>query len=67
VKKLSYGARARQLRTQYAEGICNNSVTLKSLKSRLRTTQDHWKWYYSKAWMRFPIRLPWRYFVLFAR
>ena len=31
---------ARQLRTQYVEGICDNPVTL---KSRLRVTQSHWK------------------------
>ena len=31
---------ARQLRTQYVEGIYDNSVTL---KSRLTVTQDHWK------------------------
>jgi len=31
---------ARQLRTQYVYGICDNSVTL---KSRLRVTQGHWK------------------------
>ena len=31
---------ARQLRTQYIEGINNNTVTL---KSRLRVTQGHWK------------------------
>jgi len=32
----------------------NNIVTL---KSGLRVTQGHWKWYHSKAWIRFPIRL----------
>ena len=31
---------ARQLRTQYVEGIYDNTVTL---KSRLRVTQGHWK------------------------
>ena len=31
---------ARQLRTQYAEGIYDNPVTL---KSRLTVTQGHWK------------------------
>ena len=30
-----------QLRTLYVEGIYDNPVTL---KSRLRVTQDHWKW-----------------------
>jgi len=31
---------ARQLRTQYVEGIHNNTITL---KSRLKVTQGHWK------------------------
>jgi len=34
---------ARQLRTQYAEGIYDNPVTL---KSRLTVTQGHWKRYH---------------------
>jgi len=39
-QKLSYRKQiARQLRTQYVEGIYN-PVTL---KSRLRVTQGHWK------------------------
>jgi len=29
-----------------------------TLKSGLRVTQGHSKWYHSKAWVRFPIRLP---------
>jgi len=29
-----------------------------TLKCELEVTQDHWKWYYLKAWVRFPIRLP---------
>jgi len=29
-----------------------------TLKSRLGVIQDHWKWYHSKAWVRFPIRIP---------
>jgi len=33
----------------------NNIMTL---KSELEVTQDHSKWYHSKAWVRFPIRLP---------
>jgi len=28
-----------------------------TLKSGLQVTQDHWNWYHSKAWVRFPIRL----------
>jgi len=32
----------------------NNIVTL---KSGLQVTQCHWKWYHSKAWVRFPICL----------
>jgi len=31
---------ARQLRTQYVDGIYSNPLTL---KSRLRVTQGHWK------------------------
>ena len=27
-----------------------------NLKCSLRVTQDHWKWYHSKAWVRFLIR-----------
>ena len=39
--KLSYRKQiARQLRTQYVEGIYDNPVTL---KSRLRASQGHWK------------------------
>jgi len=33
----------------------NNTVTL---KGSLEVTQDHWSWCHSKAWVRFPIRLP---------
>ena len=41
VQELSYRKHiARQLRTQYAEDIYDNTVTL---KSRLTVTQDHWK------------------------
>jgi len=32
----------------------NNIVTF---KSGLEVTQDHWRWWHSKAWVRFPIRL----------
>jgi len=32
--------------------------TLMILKSGLEVTQGHSKWYHSKAWVRFPIRLP---------
>jgi len=40
-QELSYCKQiARQLRTQYVEGIYNNPVIL---KSRLRVTQGHWK------------------------
>jgi len=40
-KKLSYRKQiARQLRTQYVDGIYDNPVTL---KCRLRVTQGHWK------------------------
>jgi len=40
-QELSYRKQiARQLCTQYVEGIYDNPVTL---KSRLRVTQDHWK------------------------
>jgi len=38
-----------------------------TLKSELEVTQDHSKWYHSKAWVRFPIRLPsyWSKIVIF--
>jgi len=40
-QELSYRKQiARQLHTQYAEGVYDNPVTL---KSRLTVTQDHWK------------------------
>ena len=40
-QELSYRKQiARQLRTQYAEGIYDNPMTL---KSRLTVTQGHWK------------------------
>jgi len=29
-----------------------------TLKSGLEVAQDHSKWYHSKAWVQFPIRLP---------
>jgi len=28
-----------------------------TLKCSLEVTQGHWNWWYSKAWVRFPIRL----------
>ena len=41
-QELSYRKQiTHQLRTQYAEGIYDNPVTL---KSRLMVTQGHWKW-----------------------
>jgi len=41
IQEFSYRKQiARQLCTQYVNGIYNNPVTL---KSRLRVTQDHWK------------------------
>jgi len=43
-KKLCYRKQiACQLRTQFVEGICSNSVTY---KSRLGVTQDHQKWHH---------------------
>jgi len=42
-QELSYHKQiARQLRTQYVEGIYRLNY-LVTLKSRLRVTQDHWK------------------------
>jgi len=29
-----------------------------TLKSMLEVIQDHWKLHHSKAWVRFPIRVP---------
>ena len=41
VQELSYRKQiARQLRTQYVEGIYDNPITL---TSRLRVTRGHWK------------------------
>ena len=34
----------------------NTNYTM-TLKSGLEVTKGHWKWYYLKAWVRFPIRL----------
>ena len=37
----------------------NNIVTLKTdLIVCLEVTQDHSNWYHSRAWVRFPVRLP---------
>jgi len=53
-QELSYCKQiARQLRTQYVDGINSNLVTL---KSRLRVTQGHPNWYHSKALVRYSIR-----------
>jgi len=44
VQKLSYHKQiARQLHTQYVEGICRLKYYTVTLKSRLRITQDHWE------------------------
>ena len=43
-QELSYCQQiARQLRTQYAEGIYRHKYYTVTLKSRLRVTQGHWK------------------------
>ena len=43
-QELSYRQQiARQLRTQYAEGIYRHKYYTVTLKSRLRYTQGHWK------------------------
>ena len=43
-QELSYRKQiARQLRTQYAEGIYRQKYYTVTLKSRLRVTQGHWK------------------------
>jgi len=43
-QELSYRQQiARQLRTQYAEGIYKHKYYTVTLKSRLMVTQDHWK------------------------
>jgi len=58
-QELSYRKQiARQLRTQYVEGIHRPKYYTVTLKYRLRVTQGHRKWYHLKAWIRFPIRLP---------
>jgi len=44
-QELSYCKRiARQLRTQYVEGIYRPQYYTVTLKSRLRITQRHWEW-----------------------
>ena len=44
IQELSYRQQiARQLRTQYAEGIYRLKYYTVTLKSRLRVTQGHWK------------------------
>jgi len=44
-QELSYRKQiARQLRTQYVESIYRPKYYTVTLKSRLRVTQDHWKW-----------------------
>jgi len=44
LQELSYRQQiARQLRTQYAEGIYRQKYYTVTLKSRLRVTQGHWK------------------------
>jgi len=43
-QELSYRQQiARQLRTEYAEGIYRHKYYTATLKSRLRVTQSHWK------------------------
>ena len=45
-QELSYRQQiVRKLRTQYAEGIYRLKYYTLTLKSRLRVTQDHWKWF----------------------
>ena len=58
-QELSYRKQiARQLRTQYVEGIHRPKYYTVTLKCGLKVTRGHWKWYHLKAWVRFPIRLP---------
>ena len=64
-KKLNYHKQiARQLRTQYVEGIYGNSVTL---KSRLSVSQGHWNCTIQKLECGFLFAFQWRYLVLFTR
>jgi len=43
-QELSYRKQiARQLRTQYADGIYRHKYYTVTLKSRLRVTQGHWR------------------------
>jgi len=59
LQELSYRKQiSRKLRTQHVEGIYRPKYYTVTLKSRLKVTQGHWKWYHLKAWVRFPIRLP---------
>jgi len=45
----------KQIARKYVEGICCNSVTL---KSRLGATQSHWKWHHSINRIQVPISFP---------
>jgi len=48
-QELSYRKQiARQLGTQYVEGIYRHKYYTVTLKCRLSVTQDHWKW---KHWI----------------
>ena len=61
-QELSYRKQiARQLRTQYYEGIYDSPVTS---KSRLRVTQGHWKWNHWTDHTRLTIsRVIWRWIL----
>ena len=53
--------RVTQLDRSYTTDYWSSYLTLNiivTLKCGLQVTQDHWKWYHLKPWVRFPIRLP---------
>ena len=64
-QELSYRQQiARQLRTQYAEGIYRLKYYTVTLKSRLRVTQSHWKRNYWIDHTRLTIsRVIWRWIL----
>jgi len=53
-QELSYRKQiARQLRTQYVEGIYRPKYYTVTSKCGLEVTEGHWKWYHLKAWVGF--------------
>jgi len=69
--KMVYGWKGNSMLTNYLAACAHLTITVSeteryicemnnivTLKSGLEVTQGHLKWYHSKAWVRFSIRLP---------